>query len=82
MRSRHQDKKPPNISKKKHIDLGETAVEERKKDRITPSESLKKSRPTAKNNKIKATEAENIITVWNAAIITEILCNNLPQKIW
>ena len=61
MRSRHQDKKPPNISKK-HINLGATAVEERKKDRITPSESLKKSRRTAKNNKIEATAAENIIT--------------------
>ena len=41
MRSRHQDKKPPNISKK-HINLGETTIEERKKDRIMPSESLKK----------------------------------------
>lgn len=62
MRSRHQDKKPLNISKK-HINLGETAVEERKKDRIAPSESLKKSRHTAKNNKIEATAAENIITM-------------------
>lgn len=49
--------------RKKHIILGATAVDERKKDRITPSESLKKSRHTAKNNKIEATKAENIITV-------------------
>lgn len=56
-------KKPPNISKKTTSTFSATAVEERKKDRIAPSESLKKSRHTAKNNKIEATAAENIITV-------------------
>ena len=49
--------------RKKHINLGATAVEERKKDRIPPSESLKKRPSHSKNNKIEATAAENIITV-------------------
>lgn len=49
--------------RKKHINFGETAVKERKKNRITPPEPLKKRPPHSKKNKIEATAAENIITM-------------------
>ena len=43
--------------RKKHIDLGETAVEERKKGRITPSKSLKKKPSHSKKQQNRSNQS-------------------------